>query len=120
MTIKDFIMGMPEKTFDKDVKEKYEKAKKLLKESGGGAFMLIAIPNISKDEHEKWSLGETIDVANLAVYSCNSYTLSALNNLLAARVAEIVKDNPDVLLLDALSQFKGHMIIDEEDLKDES
>ena len=117
MTIHDFILGMPEKTFDKDMKKRYEDAKKLLKKSGGGAFLLMALPNITEEQHEKWALGEKLECVNLAVYSCNDYTLSALINMLKCKIGRILKDNSEVMMLDVLSQIKSRMIIDEEDLK---
>lgn len=99
----------------------YEETKKILKEGNGGIFWLVALPNITPDEYEKYEFDiEGIKGVNASSGACNSATLAVFDNVLDDMKMRIRKECPELFLEKLASHFKSKLIINEEDLKDES
>ena len=103
--------------------EEFDKATKIARETikdNEGLFMVVAIPKIKKDEFEKWQLGESLKLVDVMCSSCTGRELTVYFNLLSHARDRLIKREPMVLMGDYISRIKSRLVIDEEDLKDES
>ena len=101
---------------------KHDKIRKeMLEKCDGGIYLEIFVPNMSKEEFEKWELGESIENSGytFCVGEAKHSTHVVFHNVLCSFKHEFEKDNPMVMLGELVSQMKNKMVIDEEDLNDD-
>lgn len=117
-------MKLDKKKIMKESIEKIESNTKdcieLLKDKDGCAYVQLCLPNINKEQYEKWQLGqEGIDGSSVFMTACNTPTLVVLLNQMEMLLDKVRKDHPEIVSAELEAQIMNRMVINEEDIEEE-
>ena len=106
-----------------DAINKHEKDKEeILKNCNGAVYLEILVPDVKKEDFEKWQLGEPMKNMGYSflAQNCTGATMTVFLNNLERICDKYKKDNPMAMIGNMISMMKNNMVIKEEDLDDES